>query len=107
VGAPVVVTPAHPGYCRTNLFSRQQHPSLSDRLTAIVTPFVGSSPRHGARSQLRAATDPTLTGGELIGPRLWIRGAPVLEDPGPHTDAAAAAMLWDLSEEKTGARFAL
>lgn len=104
-GSGVTAVAAHPGYCRTDLFGRQQHPSLSDRLTAVVTPFVGSSPRHGVRSQLRAATDPALTGGELVGPRLWIRGAPVLEDPGPNTDAAAASMLWELSEEKTGARF--
>ncbi len=105
-GVRVGSVAAHPGYVRTSLFNRQPHPGIVDRLTALVTPVVGSSPRHGTRSQLRAATDPGLTGGELVGPRFWIRGAPVLEQPAVDaTDVQAAELLWELSEYRTGASF--
>lgn len=99
---------AHPGYVATELFSRQAHPSLSDRLTALVTPVVGTRPRTGAQSQLRAATDATLHGGELIGPRFGVRGAPVTERPaGNALDRDSASLLWDLSGSLTGVGFDL
>ncbi|MET1006421.1 MAG: SDR family NAD(P)-dependent oxidoreductase, partial [Propionibacteriaceae bacterium] len=105
-GSSVTSVVAHPGYVATALFTRQQHPSLSDRLTSWVTPVVGSRPAHGARSQLRAATDRTLTGGEFIGPALVVRGRPVRQrPPGNALDRASASLLWDLSATMTETDF--
>ena len=105
-GGGVTAVAAHPGYVATTLFTRYQQPSLSDRLSWIFTPIVGSRPSHGARSQLRAATDPALVGGEFIGPRFVIRGKPHLAAPAPAAlDHDAAAMLWEISAEKTGGDF--
>lgn len=105
-GLPVTSVVAHPGYCATALFTRQRHPSLSDRLTSLITPLVGSRPRHGVRSQLRAATDQSLTGGELIGPRFIARGHPALERPASNARSTAAAIqLWDVSATATGVDF--
>lgn len=99
---------AHPGYVATTLFTRYQRPSPSDRLSWLFTPIVGSRPDHGARSQLRAATDPTLRGGEFIGPRFVLRGAPHQAAPAPQAlDRQAATMVWEISAEKTGGDFDL
>ena len=51
-------------------------PGLSVRFGRRATAILGSSPRAGARSQVFAATAPEVDGGELVGPRLLIRGAP-------------------------------
>lgn len=106
--ASVCSVVAHPGYVATELFSRTPNPSMSDRLTSLVTPVVGTRPRVGAQSQLRAATDPSLRGGELIGPRFGVRGAPVTERPaGNGLDRASASLLWDLSSSLTEVSFGL
>ncbi len=105
-GNRVTSVAAHPGYVATTLFTRAEHPSLSDRLSRLFTPVVGSRPAHGARSQLRAATDPSLTGGEFIGPRFLVRGRPHRATPSADAlDRQAAAMLWEISAEKTGGDF--
>lgn len=107
-GGPVISVAAHPGYVATTLFTRYRHPSLSDRLSGLFTPIVGSRPEHGARSQLRAATDPALQGGEFLGPRFVLRGPPHLAAPAPQAlDRLAASMLWEISAEKTGGDFDL
>ncbi|MGI8459154.1 MAG: SDR family NAD(P)-dependent oxidoreductase, partial [Propionibacteriaceae bacterium] len=54
-GVAVVSVAAHPGYVRTSLGNRQPNPGIVDQMTALITPLVGSAPRHGAKSQLRAA----------------------------------------------------
>jgi len=107
-GSPMLSVVAHPGYVATKLFSRQPNPSLADRLTSVLTPVVGSRPRHGALSQLWAATDPHLRGGELIGPRFLMRGRPTQQPAGPNAvDRGAAELLWDLSASLTQVAFDL
>lgn len=107
-GSSVSSVVAHPGYCATELFSRQPQPGLVDRLTGAVALVVGSGPQHGVQSQLRAATDANLHGGELLGPRFLIRGGPVRERPASNArDLASASLLWDLSGAVTGAVFDL
>lgn len=103
---PIRSVVAHPGYSATTLFSRNADPGLGDRLTGLITPYVGSDPEHGAQPQLRAATDPTLQGGELIGPQFLVRGRPVLERPSRTAqDLCAAQLLWEASERETGVAF--
>ena len=92
---------AHPGYVATTLFTRYQRPSLSDRLSWLFTPIVGSRPDHGARSQLRAATDPALGGGEFIGPavRAARRTAPGGAGPASTRSASGHDVVGDLGRE--------
>jgi NAD(P)-dependent dehydrogenase (short-subunit alcohol dehydrogenase family) len=110
-GVDLVSAAAHPGYTRTRLVANgpaQGHTVLGAAFRA-ATVVVGLSARAGALPQLRAATDPAVTGGDFVGPRLlgW-RGRPV-----PARRAAAArddgsqAALWAASERLTGVRFDL
>ena len=62
----------------------------------------GMSPEQGARSQLRAATDPDAPGGGFYGP-LFVTNGPPVRKPllRPGSDGAIAA-LWDVAERETG-----
>lgn len=105
-GSPIRSLVAHPGYSATTLFSRNPSPSLSDRLTGMITPYVGSSPEEGAQPILWAATALHLGGGEFIGPRFMIRGRPVSERPAKAArDLCAAQLLWEASERETGVSY--
>ena len=107
-GSPVSSVVAHPGYVATHLFDRQARPSLSQRVNSLLTPVFAAGPRAGARSEVRAAVDPSLSGGELIGPRFLVRGAPVREVPARNAlDRGSASLLWDLSGSLTEIDFGL
>ncbi|HET9873038.1 MAG TPA: oxidoreductase [Propionibacteriaceae bacterium] len=100
---PITSVVAHPGVVATELFTRQLRPGIFHRVTGALTPLLGSAPEHGAQPQIRAAADPSLVGGELIGPRFLLRGEPVLEVPARNArDFASAAWLWERSEQFTG-----
>ena len=88
---------AHPGVAATNLSPRTGR--VADALTRVVP-----SAASGARMQLFAATDPSLTGGEFVGPRVaQIGGAPTLVRPtAVALDAALADRLWEVSTGLTG-----
>ena len=64
---------------------------------------IGMSVPDGALPQLRAATDPSASGGEMYGPRFMMAGAPVrrpvLRKLGLDQ---AIADLWEVSERETG-----
>ncbi len=107
-GSTVTSVVAHPGLSATELFTRQQQPGLTDRLVGLVTPIVATRPATGAEAQLRAAVDPSLRGGELIGPRFLVRGRPVREPPGLNArDPRSAGWLWEQSEQLTDQSFAV
>lgn len=61
------------------------------------------SPEHGARPQLRAATDPSARGGQFYAPRFVNNGAavrrPILRRIGLQQ---AIDTLWTVSERETG-----
>ena len=62
---------------------------------AAATAIFGASPRAGARPQVYAATAPDVSGGELIGPRMLVRGAPrAVPLTTAATDPVAAGWLW-------------
>jgi NAD(P)-dependent dehydrogenase (short-subunit alcohol dehydrogenase family) len=102
---------AHPGYARTRLVANgpaQGHPLLGAVFRGC-TPLVGQSARSGALPQLRAATDPSVRGGDYLGPRVlgW-RGRPVRSPQASASrDDAAAAALWAESERLTGVSYDL
>ncbi len=97
---------AHPGLSNTDLQSHTVEEggggimgTLSDKLADLV----GMPPEQGARMQLRAATDPRASGGELYGPMFASNGPavkrPILRKLGMDK---AIATLWDVSERETG-----
>jgi len=96
----------HPGVSATNLFKfgRSEAPKLFKGLmNRVLQPA-----EMGALPTLYAATEPSLTGGEYIGPngRGRVRGYPSIDTP--HfvaNDEAATKKLWELSEKLTGVEF--
>lgn len=99
-GAGAIAVAAHPGVASTNL-GAQGH-GLSNTLSRIGLPM---SPRSasGALPMLRAATDPTVVGGQFYGPRWGAFGYPVLETPSRQArEPVMAGALWRASAELTG-----
>jgi NAD(P)-dependent dehydrogenase (short-subunit alcohol dehydrogenase family) len=96
---------AHPGLSRTNLQVNTVHHGgggpagpFFERLAA----WTGMSPDNGARSQLRAATDPTASGGEFYGPLFGNNGPPVRKPIVRRDLEEGIATLWEVSEQATG-----
>lgn len=105
-GAPLRSVAAHPGLAHTDLQARsvREAGGLSQRFWHAAARHVGMDPPGGALPLLRAATDPTVRGGELVGPRWLLTGPPVRRRawgrPG-----RAGQVLWDVSERETGEPF--
>lgn len=107
-GVALTSVVAHPGWSSTNLFPSEPDPPLYSRITQAMARRIASPATDGVMSQLRAATDAELTGGELIGPRWLTHGRPHRETPKPTmTDPHAATRLWASSESRTGLRIDL
>ncbi|XVV09556.1 SDR family NAD(P)-dependent oxidoreductase [Actinoplanes sp. CA-131856] len=104
-GSPVLSVLAHPGYAVTGLQAGMR-PSLNRLfLTRIGNPLLAVPAEKGARPILHAATDPSVTGGQLIGPGGpgEMRGEPVVLEPPPAaSDPRTGRRLWELSEKLTG-----
>ena len=111
--SPVSSVLAHPGWSATG--GRRPNRSrpapagaaekvgLSVRLARRATALLGSSPGVGARPQVYAATATAVRGGELIGPRFLVRGAPrPISLAAAITDTAEADWLWAESVRLTG-----
>jgi NAD(P)-dependent dehydrogenase (short-subunit alcohol dehydrogenase family) len=111
-GLPLIAVAAHPGYSSTNLQSTGPlaggfHPI--NWAMAKATPLVAQPARIGALGQLRAATDPSVVGGEYLGGTFLggMRGYPQHAPSTPRArDEKMAARLWEASEELVGLRFA-
>jgi NAD(P)-dependent dehydrogenase (short-subunit alcohol dehydrogenase family) len=105
-GLPAQSLVAHPGLANTNL---QKHTAEQGGagVTAPLWPFLaartGMDPARGALPQLRAATDPTATGGEMYAPRFVNNGPPVKRPILRRLGMAEAIeTLWKVSEQMTG-----
>eukprot|EP00931_Biecheleriopsis_adriatica_P124509 TRINITY_DN99648_c0_g1_i1.p1 TRINITY_DN99648_c0_g1~~TRINITY_DN99648_c0_g1_i1.p1 ORF type:complete len:334 (-),score=46.51 TRINITY_DN99648_c0_g1_i1:65-1066(-) len=109
----VTATMCHPGYAATELQGRA---TGMGALAAAVLSNMGNtlfaqSASMGAQPQLFAAVDTTLTGGELIGPKYFMFGSPVVEtsefcDLGSSKcEEAHVESLWQLSEKLTGVSY--
>ncbi|HET6394924.1 MAG TPA: oxidoreductase [Blastococcus sp.] len=97
---------AHPGLSNTDLQARSVREGGAGWLGAffeVMTARSGMTPFEGARPQLRAATDPRATGGELYAPRFGSHGPavrrPVLRRWNLQEQIDA---LWHVSERETG-----
>jgi NAD(P)-dependent dehydrogenase (short-subunit alcohol dehydrogenase family) len=111
-GIELLALAAHPGYAATNLQTagpRLAGSRLMERSMEALTRVVAQPAQGGALPTLRAATDPALHGGEVFGPDgfLELRGAPKQVAVSRRArDRGVAERLWQVSEEKTGVRYA-
>src|SRR5436190_3038318 len=110
-GAPAGSLIAHPGLSNTELQAvsvEETSGGLSQRFFHMLATRTGMAAADGARSQLRAATDPAAKSGEFYGPAFFNNGPPVrkpvLRRVGMDT---AIARLWEVSERETGIRMEL
>jgi NAD(P)-dependent dehydrogenase (short-subunit alcohol dehydrogenase family) len=97
---------AHPGVAATEL-GRNSQAWL--RASMRVFASLMQTPEMGALPTLRAATDPTATGGQYYGPRGLgeVRGHPVVVASSRQShDRTLQSRLWAVSEELTGVSFA-
>lgn len=105
-GSPLRALAAHPGYSHTNLQGTSGR-RLGDAMMSAVTRVVATDADFGARQTLYAASQ-DLPGNTFIGPRFGQVGRtqPVARSRRAQ-DGAAAAALWELSEQLTGTEFPL
>jgi NAD(P)-dependent dehydrogenase (short-subunit alcohol dehydrogenase family) len=99
---------AHPGIARTELlFNAPGRGSAAARARSLLW-FLFQPVAQGALPTLYAATSPDARGGAYYGPNGLgeTRGYPApARFPAQALDGAAAARLWRISEQMTGARF--
>ena len=100
-GSDTLVAAAHPGWTATNL---QQHAGW----VRALNPLFAMSPPQGALPTLYAAVGPDVQGNDYYGPDgfMEMKGYPTkVGRTSAARDAAAAARLFEVSEERTGVRF--
>ncbi|WP_432544653.1 SDR family NAD(P)-dependent oxidoreductase [Kineococcus sp. SYSU DK002] len=107
-GERTLATAAHPGVSNTELVRHAPAAVRApvDRLAPVLTQPAAM----GALPTLRAATDPSVLGGQYYGPggRGEVRGYPRLVTSSPQSyDLATQQRLWAVSEDLTGVRFPL
>jgi len=103
--SPVRSVLAHPGYAATNIQSNGPTGLYRFLLTRLGNPLFAASASQGAQSLLYAAVDPSVRGGELIGPGGigQMRGEPARLSVVPRAlDPDLARRLWTVSEELVG-----
>ncbi len=97
-GMDLVSVAAHPGWAATGLQKGDDARGNGLAQSAAV----------GARSQIMAATDSTVSGGSFVGPRLEIWGKPRVFTGAKHAyDQQMWSSLWVASEELSGVKFSV
>jgi NAD(P)-dependent dehydrogenase (short-subunit alcohol dehydrogenase family) len=102
-GANTIVTAAHPGWTATEL-------QRTAGVAKLLNPLFAMKPADGAMPTLRAATDPSATGGQYFGPQNFfeMNGPPVTARVSKKAqDQTVADRLWTTSESLTGSHFNL
>ena len=111
---PLISVAAHPGYAATGLQSTgprmgRDAPSLFERFSKLVEPYLSQTAAAGALPTLYAATSPDAEGGVMYGPDGFyeMKGSPrkakiVLGA----LDRSVWERLWDVSEKLTGVTLA-
>jgi len=101
-----IAVAAHPGMSNTDLI--RNTPTALRLPVTWLAPLISQKPEMGALPTLRAATDPTVVGGQYYGPgnRGEVQGYPKLVTSSPDShDQAVQQRLWTVSEELTGVTF--
>lgn len=105
-GQHTISVACHPGISGTNIFKLGKW-DAPQFLKSVANSFL-QSPAIGALATVYAATEPSLVGGEYIGPdgKGHRKGYPILETPhSTALDEAVSLRLWEVSEELTGVNF--
>lgn len=105
-GVDTISLIAHPGLSNTDLQATSVTETGGQRIQRFfhgLARRTGMSPSRGALSQLRAATDPRVRGGQFFGP-LWGNNGPPVRKPVVRRLGLnrAIASLWDISHRQTG-----
>lgn len=106
-GLTVRVAAAHPGIANTNLTRHIEDKALF-KVVGPLLDFMTQDSFNGALPGIRAATDPSVQGGEYFGPSGFqeFKGDPVAVEPITKAyDVLDADLLWKKSEELTGVTF--
>jgi NAD(P)-dependent dehydrogenase (short-subunit alcohol dehydrogenase family) len=106
--AKTIAAAAHPGGTNTEL--ARYLPGIFKPVRAIVGPVLFQSPAMGALPTLRAATDPSVEGGQYYGPEGFAeqRGRPkIVNSSAQSHDEDLQSRLWTVSEELTGVSFSV
>lgn len=101
-----IAVAAHPGASSTGLM--RNSPAILRGLFTVLSPIAAQSAEMGALPTLRAATDPTVLGGQYYGPSGFreAKGHPqVVKSTERSHDVAVQRRLWTVSEEMTGVKF--
>ena len=101
-----VAVAAHPGISNTEL--ARNSPAVVRAPLTWLAPVITQPPTAGALPTLRAATDPSVLGGQYYGPdgAGEARGYPRLVTSSPDSyDLSVQQRLWAVSEDLTGVRF--
>lgn len=101
-----IAVAAHPGVSNTEL--TRYLPKVLRPVQRAVAPLLFQGPEMGALPTLRAATDPTVAGGQYFGPdgRGQQRGHPKLVASSRQShDRQVQQRLWTVSEDLTGVRY--
>ncbi|MGO4536965.1 SDR family NAD(P)-dependent oxidoreductase [Leifsonia sp. 2MCAF36] len=110
-GSGVQSIVVHPGYStsgRTPGIRGVNQPSRLKRFADNLQAAWTQGKDDGAHVPVRAVIDPTLSGGEYLGPALWTKGAPALARPTRASRSPRqAARLWPLLEHLTDHPFPL
>jgi NAD(P)-dependent dehydrogenase (short-subunit alcohol dehydrogenase family) len=110
-GADAASLIAHPGLSNTELQAvsvDETGGGLSQRFFHVLARRTGMAPSDGARSQLRAATDPAAESGEFYGPAFFNNGPPVRKPILRRLGMSRAiSRLWEVSEQETGVPMAI
>ena len=107
-GRNLMSNASHPGWARTDLFANGPGFGLISLASQFAAPLFSQSAESGALPTLYAATSPQAEGGGYYGPNglYELRGAPAPARIMPQArDKAAAAKLWDVSQQLTGVSF--
>jgi NAD(P)-dependent dehydrogenase (short-subunit alcohol dehydrogenase family) len=103
---PTIAAAAHPGASNTEL--TRNLPAIVRPAERLMAPLISQKPEMGALPTLRAATDPTVAGGQYYGPDGLgeQRGHPKLVESSKQShNAELQHRLWRVSEELTGVSF--
>ncbi|WP_411349978.1 oxidoreductase [Paenibacillus sp. WLX2291] len=103
-GASTISIAAHPGVANTNLISRGSG-QKAGKASSFIWSLLSQSAEMGALPTLYAATNPSLKGGEYIGPdgKGSRKGYPHIDRTFDHKyNDSTADKLWKLSEDMTG-----
>ena len=104
-GTKSIAAAAHPGASQSEL---GRNAPLALQLMFVPLVALQQSAAMGALPTLRAATDPSVLGGQYYGPGGFgeFRGNPkIVSSTGASHDAAAQRRLWTVSEELTGVTY--